>query len=340
MRKTVLPLLAGAMLAAPASAQFEAQPFSFGEPLPSLAVPVVEYKPPMRVEPVEKPLRNVAAGSTVIVYMMPGNGASEQAALALLRSVSGLKKVRPIIVARALTPAELQKATEWITRNDVSAPVVIDRTMELALGLGATQVPSFAATDAKGHLQIRKVRGLDRQLENGVVFLDALKAHDGGAALPRSDGERPDDIRSLVGRPAPAVTVEPSTGPAKAAVDLAKPTGKPKLVVFWLATCPHCQKEMPRVADWWRTRKDAVDLVTVTRTDDPKFRDRTKEYLDSRKLGDIPVYGMPDNGWGLWKINGVPAWAMIGSDGRVVQAHVGEDLQLMRNLDDALKKAK
>ncbi len=339
MRKTEILLLAATVLASPATAQFEAQPFPLGDALPPLAVPVIEYRPPMRIEPVEKPLRSVASGSTVFVYMMPGNSASENAALGLVRSAAAFKKVRPIIVIRALTPAELQKATEWIVRNELAAPVVIDRTMELALGFGATQVPSFSATDNSGRLQIRKIRGLDRPLENGTVFLDALKAHDKGSALPRSDGERPDDIRSLIGKKAPAVTLEPSAGPAKAVVDLGKPTGTPRLVVFWLATCPHCQKEIPRVAEWWRSKKGAVELLTVTRTDSPQIRSRTDEYLDSRKLSDLPVFGMPDSGWGLWKINGVPAWAMISADGKVVQAQVGEDLQLMKNLDEALKKA-
>jgi hypothetical protein len=340
MRKIGIITLAASLLAAPAAAQFEAQPFPLGQALPALAVPIIEYRPPMRIEPVEKPLQSVAAGSTVFVYMMPGNSASENAALALVRTMAPLKKARPVIVVRAITPAELQKATEWIVRNEIAAPIVIDRTMELALGLGATQVPSFSATDAKGLLQIRKIRGLDRPLENGVIFLDALKAQEKGTALPRSDGERPDDIRSLIGLTAPAVKVEPAAGPAKAAVDLGKPAGKPRLVVFWLATCPHCQKEVPRVADWWRSKKGAVDLVTVTRTDSAQIRSRTSDYLDSRKLGDLPVFGMPDHGWGMWKINGVPAWAMIGTDGKVVQAQVGEDLQLMRNLDEALKKAK
>lgn len=181
-----------------------------------------------------------------------------------------------MIVVRALSPAELQKATEWIIANEISAPVVVDRTMELALGLGATMVPSFAATDAQGRFQVRKVRGLDRMLENGVKMADAIKALDGGAALPLSDGERPEDIRSMVGSAAPSVVAEPAAGLMRAAVDLGKPAGKPRLVVFWLATCPHCQKEMPRIMEWWRTRKDQVELVAITRNDSPRFANAPK----------------------------------------------------------------
>lgn len=340
MRFRPFAALAAAFFASPTLAQFEAQPFTLGAPLPAVSAAVIEYRPPMRIAPVERSLREVAPGATVFVYVLPGNSAAESAALGLLKTANSWKKVKPVIVVRALSPAELQRATDWIITNGISSPVVVDRTMELALGLGATVVPSFAATDAQGRFQIRKVRGLDRVLENGVKMAEAIKVLDDGGALPLSDGERPDDIRSLVGSAAPSVVAEPAAGQMRAAVDLGKPSGKPRLVVFWLATCPHCQKEMPRIVEWWRTHKDQLELVAITRSDSPQIRQRTEDYLTSRKLSDMPLFHVPDSGWGLWKVGGVPAWAMVSTDGKVVHAQTGEDLQLMRNLDAALKKAR
>jgi thiol-disulfide isomerase/thioredoxin len=187
-------------------------------------------------------------------------------------------------------------------------------------------------------LKIRGIRGLDRKLQNGTPLVDIL-SRTGKEGLPLSDGEMVEDIRTLQGKPVPSVTFR-SVLP-KEGEEFPLPGGlkKPTLIVFWIATCPHCQKEIPRIVEFWRMRKKELDIVTVTRVYPEEIRKITDRYLKERSLQDLPVYEGTEELFQKFRVEGVPAWAMVSPSGRVVQAFVGEDPDLFYHLNEALQKA-
>lgn len=329
--------------AAPAMAQMPglgAGPFPMGAALPDRTVPVIEYQPPARVEPVAKPLSSVIQGPTLFVYVLPEHAHSRTVALDAIAKAKTWKRVRLVVMIRGLNENEVGQAVRWISENEIQVPVVIDQSMGLAMGLGATQVPSFAMTDGDGRLRVRRVRSLDHMLQGGSTLADTVAAAERGGEIPLSDGEMPMDSRSLVGQKAPGGTVEPAFfAKDLKPVDLGQSPGKPRLLVFWMATCPHCQREMPRIHEWWQRNKDKVDLVTVTRLDMETVRTQTTRYLRERNLQAIPVYTADEGIWRGFRVEAIPTWVMLDAKGVVRHAHVGQDLQVIRSLDEAFKKA-
>jgi len=331
-----------AAFAAPTHAQnLNARAFPLGQPLPNKSVELVQLQPSRSPAPTQVRLRDVFAQPTLVTYVLPSDRVSRNAAKDAVRAAADLDNVQVVLLMRAMSNGELQNGLQWLQQEKITVPVILDRSLELAMGFGATKVPNFAIVDGNGRLMVRRVSSLRKTLQNGKTLQATLSAVNGGGAVPRSDGEQVMNTKSLLGEPAPALKLKPASFQEKLE-SREIPAGKrekPTLVVAWLATCPHCQREMPRIMSWWRKHKDSVDLVTVTRLDNRRYRQRTEQYLQERNLEDMPVY----DGAGVFdaiRVEGVPAWLMVGTDGKVVAAQTGEDPQIGQHLSKGLAKAR
>lgn len=343
--KTAFVLTASLLLSAPVEAApgLQAPAFLLNQPLPNTVVQVIEYKPPFSTAPRKTVLSKAVVGPAVLVYVIPGNAPSEAAALDLLNKTSkGWRKVKPVIVMRGMTDPEIAQGVKWVESNKIAAPVIIDSSMEVALGLQALQVPSYALVDADGKLKIRKFENLDKRTHEGASLREVIAAAEAGKSMPLSDGSMREDTRSLVGQKVAKQSFDPAPySPIKTKVDIGPGVrSKPTLVVFWLATCPHCQKEMPKIHQWWQKNKANVELVTITRTDSEQIRNYTTSYMSKQGVSDLPVYAATPAAYEAFKIEGIPTWAMLSPDGTIVKANVGEDHALFMNLDAALAAAK
>jgi thiol-disulfide isomerase/thioredoxin len=69
------------------------------------------------------------------------------------------------------------------------------------------------------------------------------------------------DPTVLVGAKAPSLTGPNIAGPGQ--VDLAKYGGKPVVVVFWLNTCPHCRRDLPKINAYQRKLGRQAQIVSV-----------------------------------------------------------------------------
>ena len=74
----------------------------------------------------------------------------------------------------------------------------------------------------------------------GVVAIALLSL--GSAAFAQT---APPNPAALTGMKAPSLSGPNLAG--KGQVDLTKYLGKPVVVVFWLNTCPHCQRDLPKI---------------------------------------------------------------------------------------------
>lgn len=331
------------LAAAPLSAQsLQAPAFALNQPLPNTIVQVIEYKPPFSMTPRKTTLPK-ALGSlpAVLVYVIPGHAAAEAAALEAIKASKSWKKTKLAIVMRGMTDAEISAGSKWVEANQIGAPVIIDTSMEVALGLQALQVPSFAVVDSDGKLKLRKFDALSKRAHSGESLSELVAAADAGKPFPVSDGMMREDTRTMVGKKVEKVTLEPAPySQAKSPVDVGPNVRqRPTLIVFWMATCPHCQREMPRIHKWWTKNKSAVELVTVTRSDSDQIRTYTTGYLTKQGITDMPVYAATPDVYTNFKVEGIPTWAMLHPNGSIVAAHVGEDSKIEQSLDTALALA-
>jgi thiol-disulfide isomerase/thioredoxin len=127
-----------------------------------------------------------------------------------------------------------------------------------------------------------------------------------------------------VGQPAPTVT-----GTGLDGAELAVPTqGAPTLVMFVAHWCPHCQAEVPRIAEWLQAEgmPAGVELVTVaTANDSAGTNFPAGEWLHEEGW---PVPTMLDDEAGAaataFGVSGFPYFAAVDADGTVVARASGE----------------
>ena len=69
------------------------------------------------------------------------------------------------------------------------------------------------------------------------------------------------DPSVLVGAKAPPLAGPNIAGPGQ--VDLAKYHGKPVVVVFWLNTCPHCRRDLPKINAYQRKLGKQAQIISA-----------------------------------------------------------------------------
>ena len=91
--------------------------------------------------------------------------------------------------------------------------------------------------------------------------------------------------------------------------------------LVWAHWCPHCQRELPELADFWETSAEQyphVELVTVSTSIDDARGNPMVPYLDSSQF---PFPVLVDPTGALAATFGTPAfpfWVVTGPDGRVL----------------------
>jgi len=104
------------------------------------------------------------------------------------------------------------------------------------------------------------------------------------------------------------VTFDPSDGTARA-------------WLIWAHWCPHCQREMPEVTEWYGENADAypnVQLVSITSSIDPARGNPLEPYLDELQT---PFPVLVDEDLALadqFGLNAFPFWVFTSGDGTTV----------------------
>jgi thiol-disulfide isomerase/thioredoxin len=91
--------------------------------------------------------------------------------------------------------------------------------------------------------------------------------------------------------------------------------------LIWAHWCPHCQREMPAVSEWYRENADAypnVELVSITSSIDPNRGNPLEPYLDELQT---PFPVLVDDDLSLaeqFGLNAFPFWVFTSGDGTTV----------------------
>ena len=122
---------------------------------------------------------------------------------------------------------------------------------------------------------------------------------------------------SLVGKPAP-----PLSGPSlvtAGTVDLAPLVTKPTAVVFWLNTCPHCQREMPKLERLATSLAPGTPIVSASIDagfDGPKGYETPAIAAKSMHLT-MPTVLVSELQADTWQVRSTPTAFILDADGNV-----------------------
>jgi thiol-disulfide isomerase/thioredoxin len=144
-----------------------------------------------------------------------------------------------------------------------------------------------------------------------------------GASLPQFESSTDD---AALGRTAPTLTGHTFDG---APITIPAADGNAKAIFFVAHWCPHCQAEIPRLAEWLRThtlpRGLTVEIVS-TRVGEAPNNYPPSAWLQREGLGNIPTLAdNPDSdAYRAYGDGGLPYVVYLDKDGKVVLRTAGE----------------
>jgi peroxiredoxin len=144
-------------------------------------------------------------------------------------------------------------------------------------------------------------------------------------------------IESLVGKPAPAISLKTADGKD---VSLASLKGKVVLVDFWATWCGPCKASLPNINKIANDKDLAAKGLVVWAVNLDETPDKVNAFTKQNNYSlTVPI----DVGGAVaetYKIQGIPSTMVIGTDGTIkyaVEGFGGEDTE--KAINDAITKA-
>ena len=158
-----------------------------------------------------------------------------------------------------------------------------------------------------------------QQQETGVPQVSDVSIE--GAALPRFEGEEPDPAME---RQAPAFAATSFDGTE---VSVLPGDGTAKVIGFFAHWCSHCQRELPRIADWLAANQlpEAVEVIAVsTAVDSGRPNYPPSDWFSEEQWPEVVVRDSADGEIAAaYGLGGFPYTVGIDADGRVVARVAG-----------------
>ena len=163
-------------------------------------------------------------------------------------------------------------------------------------------------------------RDAEQQAQTNVAQVSDVSIE--GAPLPRFEGEEPDPAMEMRA-PAFAATTFDGTE-----VSVLPGDGTAKVIGFFAHWCPHCQRELPRIADWMAANRlpAGVEVIAVSTAVDagsPNYPPSvwfTEEQWPAVVVRDSAESEIGD----AYGLSGFPYTVGVTADGRVVARVAGE----------------
>ena len=159
-----------------------------------------------------------------------------------------------------------------------------------------------------------------RAQDSGVLQVADVSIE--GAPLPPFDGQEPDPAME---REAPAFAATTFDG---VEVSVLPGDGIAKVIGFYAHWCPHCQRELPRLADWLATNElpAGVEVIAVsTAVDSSRGNYPPSAWFEEEQWPAVAVRDSESNEIGdAYGLRGFPYTVGLDADGRVVARVSGE----------------
>lgn len=140
-----------------------------------------------------------------------------------------------------------------------------------------------------------------------------------------------------VGKCLPPVTLTDIRSGTDVSIFEKTPNQKSTFLVFWSATCGHCRKEMPQLAEFINKNRDLFHFVTASslrskrKVGELSFRDFTLKFANEIDLK-VPILNDPGILSGLLQVAGTPTSFIIAPNGRVMKEWKGVIPELGKSL--------
>ena len=164
-----------------------------------------------------------------------------------------------------------------------------------------------------------------RDAEQRAQDSDVLQVSDvniEGAPLPTFDGQEPDPAMERV---APAFAATTFDG---VEVSVLPGDGTAKVIGFFAHWCPHCQRELPRLAGWLAANElpAGVEVIAVSTAVDPgRGNYPPSAWFEAEQWPAVAVRDSESNELGnAYGLRGFPYTVGVDADGRVVARVSGE----------------
>ena len=220
------------------------------------------------------------------------------------------RSTRPSAASARITAAQSPNRTPWFIGGAVALVVVLSLVVAIILTSSSDQSP---ATTPEA-----QATGITVVPKGNVEF---GKVQSTGSALPDQPDGAPDPALGLA---VPSLSGQQFDG---SAIEIPA-AGTPKVVMFLAHWCPHCQKEVPLIADHLSTTglPDGVDLFAVaTSTSSDASNYPPSDWL-AKEGWPIPTL-VDDESFSAataYGIGGFPFFVAVGADGKVVARTSGE----------------
>ncbi len=210
-----------------------------------------------------------------------------------------------------------------------SLPLLVDEGFAVSKQLDVTDVPDLLLIDGAGHLVTAKIKGLHQTVTappDQLAAAELIRRVAGGAKVPPLPALPPYyPATELYGHCAPEFSLPDLSGARDVAFQGRAANGKPTLLMFWSATCKHCQKEIPQLLSYVRAHPGEFNVVSVAlikpdRPDGTSHRRITEAYVRSNG---IPWQVLDDSSGfaaDLYKIVSTPTTFLLTPGGAIAGA--------------------
>ncbi|MFN7951394.1 MAG: vitamin K epoxide reductase family protein [bacterium] len=264
-----------------------------------------------------------------LVFWAPGFAWSERALVAFTTT---MRQRWPRIEVYAVAGKRAEKREEELYETfgllpvPADVPLLIDDDFALAKAVRAEDVPSLVLFDGQGRFVVSGVKDLGQRLASATGPLTAAELVARVAAG--------DDVPTLANKYPyfPGMDLDRSCAPGfqlprfgtSDAFTFEPRRGRPTMLVFWSATCKHCQQELPQLVRWLAAHPGAIDVISVTRVPadkpgEPSRRAVTTEYVQRTGIS-FPVL----DDWGgavneRYAVVSTPTSIFVSPDGAIVE---------------------
>ena len=163
-------------------------------------------------------------------------------------------------------------------------------------------------------------RDAEQQAQTNVAQVSDVSIE--GAPLPVFEGEEPDPAMEMQ---APAFAATSFDGTE---VSVLPGDGTAKVIGFFAHWCPHCQRELPRIADWMAVNQlpAGVEVIAVsTAVDAGRPNYPPSAWFEEEQWPAVVVRDSADSEIGdAYGLRGFPYTVGVAADGRVVARVAGE----------------
>jgi thiol-disulfide isomerase/thioredoxin/uncharacterized membrane protein len=312
--------------AAPTPAQSATASFVVASPLKE----ITGHRGGVEVRPFDLQSRLGKGRPVALLFWAPGFATSEKALVDLSRFLieqAPQNEVFAIAGKREDQRPEVLWEKVCMLDRPPNLPLLMDDTFEFSKQLNVTDVPNLALIDGSGSLVISKIKGLEQ-----IVALAPERSNAEQIIRRVARGSSPEPIRQvppyypateLIGRCAPAFTLPDVMSHRDVTFTGRSANGRPTFLVFWSATCKHCQKEIPQLIEYLRARPDAIDVVSVSfikpdRPDGFSHRKVTEAYVRTNGIS-WPVLddssGYADD---LYGVVSTPTTFLLSASGQIL----------------------